>query len=235
MLTVYSPAVSQWTMDSLALPNPTATYQIAFTGDAADGYGIVLDDITIAAAVIITEPCEAPTGLTATNVENHTISIAWDANTGVNSWNIRYRDANGDWTIQTSSTNSHTITGLEGLTTYVIQVQANCGDNGLSEWSNSITVQTTNVGIEDHLLNSISLYPNPANDVVNVQCTMNNVQLESVEVIDVYGKVVRTVVGANNHSPMSTRINVSGLANGMYFVRVTTDEGVATKPFVVKR
>ena len=235
MLTVYSPAVSQWTMDSLALPNPTATYQIAFTGDAADGYGIVLDDITIAAAVIITEPCEAPTGLTATNVENHTISIAWDANAGVNSWNIRYRVANGDWTTQTSSTNSHTITGLEGLTTYVIQVQANCGDNGLSEWSNSITVQTTNVGIEDHLLNSISLYPNPANDVVNVQCTMNNVQLESVEVIDVYGKVVRTVVGANNHSPMSTRINVSGLANGMYFVRVTTDEGVATKPFVVKR
>ena len=235
MLTVYSPAVSQWTMDSLALPNPTATYQIAFTGDAADGYGIVLDDITIAAADIITEPCETPTGLTATNVENHTISIAWDANAGVNSWNIRYRDANGDWTTQTSSTNSYTITGLEGLTTYVIQVQANCGDNGLSEWSNSITVQTTNVGIEDHLLNSISLYPNPANDVVNVQCTMNNVQLESVEVVDVYGKVVRTVVGVNNHSPMSTRINVSGLANGMYFVRVTTDEGVATKPFVVKR
>ena len=332
MLTVYSSAVSQWTMDSIALPNPTATYQIAFTGDAADGYGIVLDDITIAAANAGTEPCDAPelisfategitqtsavaawtfdnsvpswtlqykaaedadwtevtsnhpwytingltpntsyqarvrsncsdggvsewtaivtfttlpedtpvpcempTGLTATNVENHAISIAWDANADVNSWNIRYRVANGDWSTQTSSTNSYTITDLEGLTTYVIQVQANCGDNGLSEWSNSITAQTTNVGIVNHLENSIVLFPNPANDVVNVQCTMNNVQLEGIEVIDVYGKVVRTIVGANNDSPLQTRINISGLADGMYFVRVTTDEGVATKPFIVKR
>ena len=31
---------------------------------------------------------------------------------------------------------------------------------------------------------------------------------------------------------MPIRINVSGLANGMYFVRVTTDEGVVTKTFV---
>ena len=63
---------------------------------------------------------------------------------------------------------------------------------------------------------------------------MNNVQLKGIEIIDVYGKVVRTVVGANNYSPMPTRINVHGLANGMYFVRVTTDEGVTTKTFIKK-
>ncbi|MBR2770729.1 MAG: T9SS type A sorting domain-containing protein, partial [Bacteroidales bacterium] len=60
--------------------------------------------------------------------------------------------------------------------------------------------------------------------------TMNNVQLEGIEVIDVYGKVVRTVVWANNYSPIC--INVSGLANGIYFVRVTTDEGTVTKTFI---
>jgi len=31
-----------------------------------------------------------------------------------------------------------------------------------------------------------------------------------------------------------TRINVSGLANGMYFVRVKTDQGMVTKRFVKK-
>jgi hypothetical protein len=331
MLVIYASAANEWTMDSIALPNPTATYQIAFTGDAAEGYGIVLDDITIAAAGTNTEPCdapaymsfaeegitqtsavaswpldnsvpswtlqykaaedvnwtevtsnhpwytingltpnttyqarvrancsdggmsewtaivtfttlsndtpvpcEAPTGLTATNVENHAISIAWDANADVNNWNIRYRVANGDWSTQTSSTNSYTITDLEGLTTYLIQVQANCGDNGLSEWSNSITAQTTNVGIESQLASNVTLYPNPANDVVNVQCTMNNVQLEDIEVIDVYGKVVRTVVETLRATSLPTCINVSGLANGMYFVRVTTNEGTVTKSFVKK-
>ncbi|MCR4827246.1 MAG: T9SS type A sorting domain-containing protein, partial [Bacteroidales bacterium] len=76
----------------------------------------------------------------------------------------------------------------------------------------------------------VILYPNPTKDVVNVQCTMYNVQCSGIEVIDVYGKVVRNVVVANNDSP--TQINVSGLAAGMYFVRVTTDRGVVTKPFV---
>ena len=76
----------------------------------------------------------------------------------------------------------------------------------------------------------ILVYPNPTRDFINVQCTMYNVQLEGIEVIDVYGKVVRTVVGANNDSP--TQINVSGLAAGMYFVRVTTEEGTVTKAFV---
>ena len=326
MLVIYASAANEWTMDSIALPNPTATYQIAFTGDAAEGYGIVLDDITIGEANVIAEPCETPellgveesgitqtsavaawelnhsvstwnvqykaaadanwtesisnhpwynlngltpnttyqvrvqancgngnvsewtaivtfttlpedtpipcetpTGLTSTNVENHAISITWDANAEVSSWNIRYRVANGDWTIQTSSTNSYTISDLEGLTTYVIQVQANCGDDGLSEWSNSIAAQTTNVGIVNYLENSIVLFPNPANDVINVQSSRFKVQ--SVEVTDVYGKSINTVHVTDN----PTRINVSGLANGMYFVRVTTDEGVATKPFIVKR
>ena len=332
MLVVYASSVNEWTKDSLALPNPSATYQLAFSGNVSYGYGIVLDDITIAAADAGSEPCdvpeslefsesgitqtsavaawvldysvtswllqykavsdanwtevttnypwcningltpnttyqarvrancsnggvsewteivtfttlpedtpvpcEVPTGLTTTNVENHAISIAWDANAEVNSWNIRYRVVKSEWTIQTSNTNSYTITGLEGLTTYVIQVQADCGDDGLSEWSSSITEQTTNVGIENRLASSITLYPNPANDVVNVECTMNNVQLQGIEIIDVYGKVVRTVVETCHGASLQTRINVSGLAAGMYFVRVTTDQGVATKPFVVKR
>ena len=76
----------------------------------------------------------------------------------------------------------------------------------------------------------IVVYPNPTKDFVNVQCTMNNVQCSGIEVIDVYGKVVCTVVGANNDS--TTQINVSDLAAGMYFVRVTTDKGAVTKAFV---
>ena len=93
----------------------------------------------------------------------------------------------------------------------------------------------------------IVVYPNPTKDVVNVQCTMNNVQGSmfndqssmdnvqgmGIEVIDVYGKVVRTVgLPQCDSRTTATQINVSGIAAGMYFVRVTTDRGVVTKPFV---
>ena len=72
----------------------------------------------------------------------------------------------------------------------------------------------------------VEVYPNPTKDVVNVQCTMNNVQCTGIEIVDVYGKIITTV------NQPQTQINVSGLAAGMYFVRVTTDRGVVTKPFV---
>jgi hypothetical protein len=329
-LVQYYTSVSVWTMDSLALPNPSATYQLAFTGLADWGYGIVLDDITIGEAaggpavvdptvatnaadpvaqttatlhatitnpdnVTITakgfewrataggantqvagtgtgntftanlsnlnpstsytykafitfngttvygsemtfttleqgdEPCDVPTGLHVTSVENEAIAIAWDANASVNSWNIHYRPQNGTWNSATSNTNSYTITGLTGHTTYEIQVQADCGDGNVSDWSGSVSEETTNVGIEEWLENSVTLFPNPAKDVVNVECTMNNVQ--GVEVYDVFGKVVQ-IVGLPQCDSPTTRINVAGLADGVYFVRVTTDRGVVTKSFV---
>ena len=100
--------------------------------------------------------------------------------------------------------------------------------------SKSMEVTDADAGMleTDRNMVDVIVYPNPTKDVVNVECTMNNVQCSGIEVIDVYGKVVRNVVGANNDSPLQTQINVSGLASGMYFVRVTTDKGMVTRPFV---
>jgi len=173
------------------------------------------------------EPCEVPTGLTVSAETDESISITWDADANVSSWNIQYSAAGGTLSSATSNTNSYTINGLQPGTTYSIQVQANCGDGNLSEWSSAVT-GTTTTGIDSWLANSVSLYPNPAKEVVNVQCTMNNVQIEAVEVYDVYGKLINTVIVTEN----PTRINISGLADGMYFVRVTTEEGMVTKTFV---
>ncbi len=179
------------------------------------------------------QPCETPTGLTVASVENHAVTVTWDANSNVNSWNIRYRKANeGSWSSATANTNSYTISNLDGNTDYEIQVQADCGDGNQSDWTASATAHTTNVGISSWLENSVRVFPNPANDFVNVQCTMYNVQLGAdLHVFDVCGKLVQTV-------PMTgetTILNISSLADGMYFVRVTTEAGVVTKPFVVKR
>ncbi len=177
----------------------------------------------------IPEPCDAPNGLHTITTGGDFISIAWNDNPSVEVWNIQHRVLNGTWASATSSTNSHTITGLAPETSYEIRVQGDCGDGNVSDWSATITATTT-VGIENWLMNSISLYPNPAKEVVHVQCSMNNVQIESIEVFDVYGKLLQTV----SATPETTTINVSGLAAGMYFVRVTTEQGVVTKSFVKK-
>ena len=173
------------------------------------------------------EPCDAPTGLDTTAVANETISITWNANSNVNSWNIQYRPQNGSWTSATSATNSYTITGLTGNTTYEIQVQAVCADGQTSDWSASLFVTTKSVGINSWLDNSVSLYPNPAKEYVDIRVD-GDLTVTMMEVYDVYGKLVNTVNVVDN----PTRINVSALADGMYFVRVTTEEGTVTKTFV---
>ena len=204
-------------------PNTDYTYKAFITFNGQTVYG---DEVTFTTLEQGVEPCDVPTGLTYSDVTGESIAISWNASANAESYNIQYSPQGGSVSSATTTTNSYTITGLAQNTTYQIQVQANCGGGNLSDWSESITVTTT--GIDSYLSNSITLYPNPANDYINVQSSRVNVQ--SIEVIDVYGKVINTVNVTDNPA----RINVSGLANGMYFVRVTTDEGVATKTFVKK-
>ena len=177
----------------------------------------------------VIEPCDVPTGLVVLTTTHESISLNWNPNPNVSNWTIQYRPQGGAFSSITATTNNHTITGLSPQTTYEIQVQANCTSGQTSDWSIMITATTT-VGIDEHLQNHVTLYPNPANDIVNVECTMNNVHVEALEVFDVYGKLINTV----NVTDSPTRINVSGLASGMYFVRVTTEVGVVTKSFVKK-
>jgi hypothetical protein len=51
-----------------------------------------------------------------------------------------------------------------------------------------------------------------------------------LHLFDLYGKLLQTVPIKSE----TTQINISGLANGMYFVRATTGEGMVTKTFIKK-
>ena len=207
--------------------NTGYTYKAFITFEGTTVYGSEMTFTTLPEDT--PEPCNVPTNLHTTDIQNEAISIAWDADANVTSWNIQYRPVGGTLATATTNTNSYTITGLTGLTTYEIQVQANCGDGNLSDWTAAITPQTTNVGIENYLINRIALYPNPAKEYVDIRVD-ENINVTGMEVYDVYGKLINTVNVVEN----PTRINVSGLANGMYFVRVTTEEGTVTKTFVKK-
>ena len=208
-------------------PNTSYTYKafITFNGTTVEG-----SEMTFTTQPEDTpEPCETPTNLHASTCDAHSITIGWNANGNATSWNIRYRVENGSWSSATSNTNSYVISGLVAETVYEIQVQANCGDGNLSEWCEPIHISTTIDGIASWLENSVSLYPNPAREYIDIRVD-GDLNVTMMEVYDVYGKLINTVNVIDN----PTRINVSSLANGMYFVRVTTEAGSVTKTFVKK-
>jgi len=176
------------------------------------------------------EVCPAPTNLTATQVNNESVVLTWEqeANTA-NEWTVKYKaQGNSVWSVATATAVPFTLDGLTGLTTYQIQVVANCTNGLVSDPSNTITVTTTNVGINEYNANNIVLYPNPTSGEFRIQNTESTI--EKVEIYDVYGKMLNMVEVNDNQ----VTLNASNYAAGMYFVKVYATNGVATKSFIKK-
>ena len=192
--------------------------------------GAVISHVTVVEGA----PCKDLTGLQITDQSNEHVTVVWDADTGIGLWNYRYALVGNDSVVTgTLDTNSLTIatelTSHGGLT-YWLQIRTDCGNGNAGDWSDTLFAQILNVGVADLLEDCVRVFPNPAKEFINVQCTMYNVQ--SVEVFDVVGKLVG--LPQCDSRTTGTRINVSGLADGMYFVRVTTEAGAVTKRFVKK-
>ena len=107
---------------------------------------------------------------------------------------------------------------------------------------------TITVGIDDHNLGaSMTVYPNPTTGVVNVQCTMNNVQVETMEfqLFDAFGRLLRSTDGVETQnfaslqadalgSSTQTQIDLSGFAPGVYFVKAVADGNVVAVRKVIR-
>lgn len=172
--------------------------------------------------------CYAPT-ITINNVADNAASISWTENGTATSWQIEYGPAgfaHGQGTNQTLSSPSFNIQGLNAGTNYDVYVRAICSSNEYSNWSYGTF--TTTVGINDFSLSQTQLYPNPNNGMFtihNSQCL-----LQDINIYDVYGKLVQSI----SVNDFTANINISNLANGLYFVRISNNDGMVTKSIVKK-
>ncbi len=224
---------------STPLPNTGNEYQVMFLGEGLDGNSIFLDNISVSGDSIHDAPdtCPVPTNLEQQIAlrDAANITVCWVDHAGVSQWNLQYRRENSgeEWsTVTVTGAPCHEIVGLINGTVYEIRVQAICDEERLSEWSVILSAIASDNGIEDHPDGHILLFPNPASDYVEIRANGNELDITGIEVYDVYGKLIRTVVVADNNNSRQTRINVAGLAAGTYFARLHTHQGVVTKPFV---
>lgn len=75
---------------------------------------------------------------------------------------------------------------------------------------------------------SVKIYPNPAVSVVNLTAAS---EIKSVQLFDVQGRVLETLVSGNENSVM---LDVSSRASGLYFIKVITEQGSKVEKFVKK-
>ena len=86
---------------------------------------------------------------------------------------------------------------------------------------------TPGTGVENHETTT-SIYPNPANNVLNIT---SNENINHVEVFNMMGQMV----GAYEANDVNTQINTTAFANGVYTVKIETENGTSTKKFTVAR
>ena len=79
----------------------------------------------------------------------------------------------------------------------------------------------------DFLSSNLTVYPNPANNVLNISNSVN-ATINNVDVTDLNGRVIKSV----KVNATEGQISVSDLAAGMYMVKITTDQGTGVKKIV---
>ena len=77
--------------------------------------------------------------------------------------------------------------------------------------------ETRILNLKPQTLKGFKFYPNPAKDIVNIEC----VNAKKILIIDYLGQIVKKQIINNQQSI----INVQGLAKGLYLVQIITDSG----------
>ena len=92
----------------------------------------------------------------------------------------------------------------------------------------NITAKTSFLSTKDNkLANAFTISPNPGRDKLNLKLSKLNSNT-TVEVFDVLGKKIY----ADRVNAVTKTVNVSQWNNGVYLVRLTTNNGTQTKRFV---
>lgn len=81
------------------------------------------------------------------------------------------------------------------------------------------------VGLDDYQVSLITIYPNPAKNIVSFEKIEN---LKEITLVDITGKRLE------NYSIdyLNNTINVSSLTTGVYFIRFKTDTGILSKKII---
>ncbi|WP_420572106.1 T9SS type A sorting domain-containing protein [Kordia sp.] len=88
-------------------------------------------------------------------------------------------------------------------------------------YSNELIISDATLSVEENITSTFKIYPNPSTGILNIQT--NTTDSASVDVYDMFGKKVVTSNNVNN------TIDISNLKNGMYIVRITTNNKSVTK------
>jgi hypothetical protein len=150
---------------------------------------------------------------TFTNTSTGATSYSWDF---------------GDFTNSSATAPAHAYAVNGTYTVVLTAINGNCTDT-------TIFLVDVTVGLNEMASSSnLTIFPNPANETVNVAFDQNTNDLIQIELIDATGRVVAQnqsiEIGANNVS-----FDVTNLSSGFYTVRLTNANGIENQKLMIQK
>ncbi len=156
----------------------------------------------------------------ATSNVNVDMTTMWSTNMEVNSFNrakayiSHYTNGNWDANVASAATMSGSMYSMTRA--------------GISSFSPfAVFDENTTLSVDEIVARTnISLYPNPATDVINISVQGNSNDMNA-EIYNVSGQVVYKAAVQNNSS-----INISNLPDGMYYIKLNGETANGTQKFI---
>lgn len=207
-------------------PNGFTANELEITGLAAGEYYMVLTDnygYEKTESYILLEPSEISQSLVEITNEtnsdgNGSISIDLFGGTGA----LTYEWSNG-----------MTTAIIDGLTAgeYTLVVT---DENGCTKTFGPFDVLSTTVGVLDlEFVADMQIYPVPAVNYLNVNIELINLEATQLRIIDANGKVIS--IDNYNTKVIQTRIDITTLPAGIYYLEFGNKSGRTLEKFVVVR
>jgi hypothetical protein len=172
--------------------------------------------------------CLTPTNISSSNITSNSANINWTSASGAIQYFVRYRIVGSlNWLVKSINNPSAVTILLNNLTpasTYEYQVRSKCSNspNVFSAYSSVKNFNTLNLRGEEIYQSAfdVSLYPNPADNNINLNINLYNDAEVSIAIIDVIGHLVLTdkvILQAGNQI---LNYSIYNLPKGLYLVHI---------------
>ena len=193
-------------------------------------------------------PCDNVTNVTATPTSATATDFCWTApSTAYSFARLKYREDVAGSSFSNiggmgvmAPALCKTKNGINPGLSYRVMWRTWCNPSGgpyrSAQWDGPVLwSQPTSIRVEGGTtINNLDVYPNPSRDIFNVSFTSEDVQNLDVRIINVIGEVVYTDNLNKFVGEYTKQVNLSNYTKGVYFLEITTDNGVINKKIILQ-
>jgi hypothetical protein len=106
-----------------------------------------------------------------------------------------------------------------------------CGE---SDFSEPLVIAVNLTGISEELNKGFSVFPNPAHNVVTIQCTESVLNLNNKVILyNIFGQMIKESAFLPNRKTLT--VDVTDIPNGVYFLKIESgDKSLGVFKVVIK-